>query len=204
MLAPSTPFAKWRENGEPDPHGTHYSGESTSLCMANVSSEMLAEDLVTVNKGLLFIGVLTAGKERLRWLSRKLYRLADDHDAINAHRATMPKGQYSDDEMANAFYLTESPEDLRAGAARIVWLVRMIKECEARTVNFKVTSEGQGHMFVEISAETDARIPQELKTPWVGELGDYSLCMNEVECAVLGADMDNLDHCADWYVVTVC
>lgn len=128
-MAGSTPFAKWREEGQPDPHGDLYEGDDVRLAYADIPSDVLAEMLPRlISPSMTTIGVLTAGKERLRWLSRKLYRLADDHEEINARRAETLLGHYTDDEMANAFYLSESPEDLRAGRHRILWLLKELED----------------------------------------------------------------------------
>lgn len=130
-MTDTTPFAKWRENGEPDPHGDHYDREDATLAHANIPSDILADMLPrSPSMGLSNIGILTAGKERTRWLSRKLYRLATDHDGINRRRAETLLGHYTDDEMANAFYLSEAPEELRAGRHRILWLLKEIKDLE--------------------------------------------------------------------------
>lgn len=128
-MSNATPFAKWREEGQPDPHGNHYEGDDARVACPDIPSDLLADMLPRlIGPSITSIGVLTAGKERLRWLSRKLYRLADNHEEINARRAETLLGHYTDDEMANAFYLSESPEDLRAGRHRILWLLKEIED----------------------------------------------------------------------------
>ncbi len=66
----STPAAKWRENGEADPHGhtDHYDGERSRLCKGDLTDDQLANE-VYLNPG---IANITAAKERIRWLSRAL------------------------------------------------------------------------------------------------------------------------------------
>ncbi|WP_328184662.1 hypothetical protein [Marinobacter sp. OP 3.4] len=66
--AGGTPAARWRENGEPDPHGERYNGERASLCRGDVTDDELANEVYLYPH----IGNLTAAKERIRWLSRKL------------------------------------------------------------------------------------------------------------------------------------
>lgn len=126
-MANSTPFAKWRENNEPDPHGDYYSQALDKVAYSNYSHELIAQALTTGVSEMFFITWLTAGKERLRWLSRKLYSLADDHKEINEYRATLSLGHLTDDELANQFFLSESIEDLKAGRDRILWLNDRIK-----------------------------------------------------------------------------
>lgn len=128
-MTESTPFAKWREEGQPDPHGELYEGDGVRLACPDIPSDILADMLGRViSPSMTNIAILTAGKERLRWLSRKLYRLAGNHEEINTRRAATLKGHYTDDEMANAFYLSESPEDLRAGRHRILWLLKELED----------------------------------------------------------------------------
>lgn len=71
---PSTPAAKWRENGEPDPHGQHYDCERAKLAKGHLTDDELANALFLCDHrtSLESIGYLTAAKERIRWLSRKL------------------------------------------------------------------------------------------------------------------------------------
>ena len=63
-----TPAARWREQGEPDPHGDQYNCERAKLCKGDLTDDELA-NAVYLNPG---IGNLTAAKERIRWLSRAL------------------------------------------------------------------------------------------------------------------------------------
>lgn len=79
----ATPAAKWRENGEPDPHGDHYNCERAALSMGDMTDDELANavfmhgnerpSLAEMMAGKpMPIAYLTAAKERIRWLSRKL------------------------------------------------------------------------------------------------------------------------------------
>lgn len=117
-MAHTTPFAHWREEGKPDPFGSRFDNDNDS------NAEDVAECLVSWPG----IASITAGKECLRRLSRKLYRLSADHDGVNHRRADTLFGHYTDDELANAFYLSEHPEQLRAGRHRILWLLKELKE----------------------------------------------------------------------------
>ncbi len=63
-----TPAARWREAGEPDPHAGKYDRERASLCKGDMTDDELANEVYLYPN----IGNLTAAKERIRWLSRRL------------------------------------------------------------------------------------------------------------------------------------
>lgn len=80
----STPSARWKQEGSEDPHAGRYDGERAELCMGDLTDDELAnavfmhgdsrpsiEDLVS-GKARPAIAYLTAAKDRIRWLSRKL------------------------------------------------------------------------------------------------------------------------------------
>lgn len=80
-----TPAASWIVNGEPDPHEGQYTGKlRKDLAMGDMTDDELANaifmnyniipsvnDLIS-GKGVMPIAYMTAGKDRIRWLSRKL------------------------------------------------------------------------------------------------------------------------------------
>lgn len=79
-----TPGAEWREAGEPDPHGTRYECEREDLALGKMSDDSLAnaafmhydqrpplEDIVA-GRAFSPITYMTAVKDRIRWLSRRL------------------------------------------------------------------------------------------------------------------------------------
>jgi hypothetical protein len=79
----TTPSAKWRENGEQDPHGERYSCERAALALGRMTDDELANavfmhdhrglDIEAILSGEpSSIGLLTAAKDRIRWLSRSL------------------------------------------------------------------------------------------------------------------------------------
>ena len=83
----STPAADWRENGEKDPHGSTYDCERSKLSMGELTDDQLAnavfmygdskpsiEDIIAGTAKMPIV-YLTAAKERIRWLSRKLAAL---------------------------------------------------------------------------------------------------------------------------------
>jgi hypothetical protein len=83
---PDTPAAQWRENGEKDPHGTRYNCERAELALGKLSDDELAngafmnydtrmsvEDMMNPKPGQhMPIVWMTAVKDRIRWLSRRL------------------------------------------------------------------------------------------------------------------------------------
>lgn len=80
----ATVAAKWREDGEPDPHGTHYNQERAKLAMGDLTDDEIANAVfmhgdghtsvhdIMSGKVKPAIVYLTAAKERIRWLSRAL------------------------------------------------------------------------------------------------------------------------------------
>jgi hypothetical protein len=85
MTAQSTPAAQWREKGEADPHGNQYDCERASLSLGTLTDDQLANavflhdhrtlDFEAILRGEpSSIALLTAAKERIRWLSRALQK----------------------------------------------------------------------------------------------------------------------------------
>lgn len=87
MTAPlitGTPANHWASTGDPDPHDDRYNVERSNLTMGDYTDDELAnavylygnakprlEDIES-GKGFLPIVYLTAAKDRIRWLSRRL------------------------------------------------------------------------------------------------------------------------------------
>jgi hypothetical protein len=82
----TTPAAAWRVEGEEDPHGTRYDTERADLVLGHLTDDQLANaafmgydlplniDRVLAKDPNYYtpIALMTAVKDRLRWLSRKL------------------------------------------------------------------------------------------------------------------------------------
>jgi hypothetical protein len=83
----TTAAANWRKNGEADPHGHRYDCDRSQLAMGNLSDDELANSVflhgdgthgrapvseVVAGRAFWPIAWLTAAKDRIRWLSRKL------------------------------------------------------------------------------------------------------------------------------------
>lgn len=80
----STPAAKWRVNGEEDPHAGHYDGERAKLTLGYFTDDEIANavfmnydqwpsaEQIIAKKAKPPIVYVTAAKERIRWLSRAL------------------------------------------------------------------------------------------------------------------------------------
>lgn len=81
-----TPAAKWRQEGQQDPHEGKYDCTRSELALGELTDDELAnevflkgdrmpkvEDLIagTAKPPIVY---LTAAKERIRWLSRQLHR----------------------------------------------------------------------------------------------------------------------------------
>lgn len=76
LRAVATPAAQWRVDGQPDPHDTQYDCERAKLMMGHMTDDEFANGMYLYDHrcGLHSIAWLTAGKERIRWLSRALER----------------------------------------------------------------------------------------------------------------------------------
>ena len=64
----ATPAARWREEGQPDPHGRRYDCERAALCGGSMTDDEIA-NAVFLDPSIMN---LTAAKDRIRWLSRAL------------------------------------------------------------------------------------------------------------------------------------
>jgi hypothetical protein len=81
-----TPAAKWRQEGQADPHGDHYTCQRAALTLGEYTDDELANGVFLHGNEPLNINALlrktpgyhsavvwlTAGKDRIRWLSRAL------------------------------------------------------------------------------------------------------------------------------------
>ena len=90
--AASTPAATWRVNGEPDPHGSRYNGERATLAHGDMTDDELANAVFTHNHRMIDVdaimrgepssmALLTASKERIRWLSRALVKAQSNSES---------------------------------------------------------------------------------------------------------------------------
>ena len=93
-MSNQTPAAHWREKGEPDPHGSYYDRERAELPLGDFTDDELANALfmygdtkpsiaeVIAGTAKMPSVYLSAGKERIRWLSRKLIEAEQQHAAM--------------------------------------------------------------------------------------------------------------------------
>jgi hypothetical protein len=103
----STPSAEWRAKGEADPHSNHYDCERAQLTLGKLTDDELAngiymnydhepsiEDTLNRKEGVhRRIVWMTAGKERIRWLSRALVKAQEEAAAL---RQAMERGALID------------------------------------------------------------------------------------------------------------
>lgn len=125
----STTFAKWRDEGKVDPHGELYSGDLANIAKGHVSH------IEILNKCGIDIVSLTVVKERIRWLNRRLFQLASNEQRVELckERAALPHGDYTDDELGNAFYLEELPF-LYSVTKRLAWLIKNVERIEKELI----------------------------------------------------------------------
>ncbi|MNL01442.1 hypothetical protein D3C87_1219120 [compost metagenome] len=94
--AQKTPAARWRQDGQADPHGDHYSCQRAALTLGEYTDDELANGVFLHGNEPLNINALlrktpgyhsavvwlTAGKDRIRWLSRALEESAAREQAL--------------------------------------------------------------------------------------------------------------------------
>ena len=66
-----TPAARWRECGEPDPHGDRFDCQRKDLPMGDLTDDEMANEVFMRP----MIGTTQAAKDRIRWLSRRAVNL---------------------------------------------------------------------------------------------------------------------------------
>lgn len=82
----NTPSSLWSQKGEPDPHGDTYNCKRSDLPLGHLTDDQLANAVFLHNHRELdlnailagepsSIALLTAAKERIRWLSREVERM---------------------------------------------------------------------------------------------------------------------------------
>jgi len=91
-----TPSSHWSADGKPDPHGKTYDCERAGLHMGNLTDDELANGaFLNYDQPLNVAGILagtchspiawmTAVKDRIRWLSRSLEKVAAERAALAA------------------------------------------------------------------------------------------------------------------------
>lgn len=99
-----TPPAQWLVLGKDDPHGSFYSSSMRSrLAMGDWTDDMIANALYlsgdsynepakTLTRAISGIGVLAAGKERIRWLSRRVTALEKAYMELRPRMYTVRQG----------------------------------------------------------------------------------------------------------------
>lgn len=94
--AQKTPAAKWRQEGEVDLHGDHYSCQRAALTLGEYTDDELANGVFLHGNEPLNLNALlrktpgyhsaivwlTAAKDRIRWLSRSLEESAAREQAL--------------------------------------------------------------------------------------------------------------------------
>jgi len=68
-MSKDTPAARWREDGEPDPHDGRYDCKRSDLGLGHMTDDMIA-NAQYMGEGEIMMQ--TAVKDRIRWLSRQL------------------------------------------------------------------------------------------------------------------------------------
>lgn len=90
-----TPAARWRANGEANPHQGQYDCERAQLAHGKLTDDELANAVFMCDHRTSFesIGWLTAAKERIRWLSRALAAATAPKPAAPVQQITLTGNQ---------------------------------------------------------------------------------------------------------------
>lgn len=100
-MTDTTPAAKWRASGEQDPHAGQYDGERAALALGQLTDDELANAVFMGGNEPLNIerllakdptyhspiALLTAAKDRIRWLSRALEQALEQQSQAPALHA---------------------------------------------------------------------------------------------------------------------
>lgn len=104
-----TPANFWSLFGEKDPHGDQYNHERSKLALGRFSDDEIANgifmnfdqrpDMMQVIAGKAFTPQtwMTAGKERIRWLSRQVTQLLQQNKQLEAELAQIKDAQVDRD-----------------------------------------------------------------------------------------------------------
>lgn len=107
LLQSLTPSSRWAANGESDPHGEEYDCARSELALGHYTDDELANAVFLHNHHELdlqvdspgapsSIDLLTAAKERIRWLSRQLTKAAVPYNELywsERSDGRLPEGQ---------------------------------------------------------------------------------------------------------------
>lgn len=109
VQAAGIPAAEWRVKGEPDPHAGQYDCERAALTKGELTDDMLANGLYLYDHrgGLESIVWLTAAKERIRWLSRKLEQAIAGHALAKLKAAPVQGEAVANEREAVSLDMTE-------------------------------------------------------------------------------------------------
>lgn len=96
-----TPAAEWRVSGEEDPHKGKYECKRSELTLGNLTDDQLANEVfmygdnkptmqeLMAGTAKMPVVYLTAGKERIRWLSRLSESQKKDKDRLAEENAEL-------------------------------------------------------------------------------------------------------------------
>lgn len=132
-----TVAASWRVSGDCDPFDNRFTGDRLEISSGDMDDSVVTNGLATAHLSLVSIIYLTSAKERIRWLSRRIF-LSDDTawiEQLEIERAALPMGDVTDDVLANAVFMYGDDRDstlarkhLDAGVARLKWLSSALTE----------------------------------------------------------------------------
>jgi len=131
-----TPAAWWRAHGKPDFHEGHYDSERSQLTMGRLTDDEVANgafmnydvrpSIDAIMKGRAFspIAWMTAAKERIRWLSRRLLLVTHAYQNLQ-----------SELELTKQLAMATTQEDQQTTVNKLVALRRMLLHAEIGTAS---------------------------------------------------------------------
>lgn len=149
-----TPAAKWRQEGQADPHGDHYSCQRAALTLGEYTDDELANGVFLHGNEPLNINALlrktpgyhsaivwlTAAKDRIRWLSRSLEESSAREQAL---QLSLNAADQRIDEMGvalNRIYFrcetfADDDRDMRVAS------VEVVRDIASRAINAAIKPE---------------------------------------------------------------
>ncbi|KZB73277.1 MULTISPECIES: hypothetical protein [Thalassospira] len=106
-----TPAARWREQGDQDPHAGKYDCERSELAYGDFTDDELANAVYLCDHRTSFrsIGLIEAAKQRIRWLSRQ-----NEAKAARINELEQAASDLIERWSASGALILENPEDKSA------------------------------------------------------------------------------------------
>jgi hypothetical protein len=169
--AQKTPAAKWRQEGQADPHGNHYNCQRAALTLGQLTDDELANGVFLHGNEPLNINALlrktpgyhsavvwlAAGKDRIRWLSRALEESKAREQALQLRLNTAD--QRIDELVISEAALREEVFSQRAKIEKLEQQVEFV-------VNERDAAEQRNAVLVELLRECQPALDKAGYSTW--------------------------------------